>query len=572
MSYLYKVLESFPLVFYPMSSVSLIQDYSGNNNNATVFGTPVSASPLVSGGGDSFAFDDTDGISFTTGIFVGTNATRAFTLEAWFKNKNSTGVIQILGHNHAGDGITWNGDAVTFTTMHGAAGNCTVSYYPPDIAGGMMVTAIHTESKNQLYVNAVLVAESDMTDAQKVAGYTTTANPGVLYSGHVISGTGSVIVDAIAVYDRPLPETEISDHYNWGIRVVDTITAVAINNGIFWPLTDDYSKIVYELNFNDQLSWQDGIPNQVYITDYLYPSFNNSTTSVAGSWSYGLLLESISSILDGSKIEWDGDGSFTIDVSLDNGTTWTTCTNELEIPGISKGYSTAAKTLIIRVSFAAGLSQTTNTVVRNVTLKFYSSRDTIANNNQRKINLVGNVALSSRIHQPIEAHDGMGLNEYNGYAVLPKDTDAVPAVARSLEFWFKFNNTPVAGSYLIDARDSSGDANVTLTSAGVATGATFYVNGKTPPGAYVLNKWYHGLLVLNADNLKNITIGAMYDGTNQTKNISFGTFAVYPTALTATQASQLYNAYMGIPVLAVDDTSIIGLVEDSVTLYDSTWT
>lgn len=566
MSYTYKVIEDFPLVAYPMSpgETTGFVDVSGNALNATNYGTLAAAPPLVSGGGNSYIVNDLNGFSFAPGIFTGADSRRPFALEAWFKHKDSTGTIQIVGHNHAGDGITWNGDAITFTTMHGTAGNCSVSFYPQDVFGAFHVVGVHTQAKNQLFVNGTLAAESEMTAAQQLAAYTVPTNPGVLYSGHVISGAGSVIVDSVAIYDRSLSESQIYEHFIWGHRVADIRTIVAMNNGLLWTFLDDNASLILNNKIESFAGWDSGLASQVYISDNLYPSFNNSVTSVAGTWSYGLILEALQPTLDGSKIEWDGDGTFTVESSLNNGTSWSACTNGLEIPGISKAFSTTSKTLTIRISFPAGLAKSAKNVIRSLTVKLYNSRDIVGWNNSRKITTNGSVSLATNFHQPIEMHDETGIDIYNGSAVLQKDLDAAPTIVRTVEFWFKLNGAASSTGYILDARDIAGDTVVRILGDGTRSGGILYINGAAWTAApFNTNQWYHAVFVMTADNAKNITLGASYVPSLPVGPISFGNFVTYQTALSAASATQLYNAYLGITGISVLDTNTITVLESA---------
>lgn len=745
MSYTYKVVEDFPLVAYPMSpgEVGGYTDISGNATASVIYGTPSATPPLVSGGGAAYVVNDTNGFRFSVPVFVGTDVNRTFTLEAWFKHKDSTGVIQILGHDHATDGITWDGDAIRFTTRHGAAGDSVATYYPSDIEGAFYVVASHSSTKNELYVNGVLRATAELTDDQVAAGYTTTTNPGLLYAGHIISGAGGVIVDSIAVYDRILTTTEVQEHYAWAYRVSDMRDVVPSNGGTLWTFTDNETELLLDKNFYRKEDWLSGesidvsindtltpsfeVPNSVYETVNILPtaaqSFEDGTTggwtgitsvagtvanssadfyvgtrsllitkdtgyvfaryasvntinygtsyvfsgwvkpsssilrivfresgtgantfnplvitglvpnewqrisrvytptndtitaisfefgweaadvasgatvyidavqieigtiatdytsntteltlssisSIAGTWRFGIILDALDTVIDGSKIEWDGDGTFTIETSINNEASWSSAVNGREVVGISNGFATALKDITIRVSFQAGLPTTTNSVLRSLRLKLYKRRSPSAVNAERLATITGAAALSPQVYQPIQMHDGAGIDLYGGYAILAKDLDASPSVSRTIEGWFKHNTTPLSTTVFMDARESGADPAVHVTTGVTgqltATGGVLYINGLPYTNGTTLNinQWYHYAFVLTADNSKNITLNARYNGTDAA-NVSWSMVAIYPTALSSASILQAYNNYLGISGISVVDTSVVNVFETS---------
>lgn len=573
MSYNYRILRDNPLAAYPLNSGETggFSDSSGNALTSTIYGTLVEMSPLVQGGGSSRLVNNSNGFRFTPKVF--TDITKDFSLEVWFKPVAS-GTIQVIGHNNNSDGIIWNGESLSFTTRHGAEGDCSAVYYPPVFNDAFFVVAAHTKSKNQLWVNSVLVAEANLTDAQVAAGYSQPS--GELFVGQEISPSPSVMVDGVAVYRYALTEAKIRQHFLWGRTTLPFQGTITGNDGVFWTFDDTTSAVNYELGFNSSDTWAKGQTNGLdNKTGALKPLFDENGLTYEARWLYGVVLEAIDETLDGSKIEWDGDGTFIVQSSLDDGETWSTCINGKEIPGISAGFITEGRTLDIQVVFPSGEDINTITNIRTLSVKTYSKRSPIASDSRRTAIVYGNVSLASVPHQPLEYHDKAGINLYNGYVTIGKDTNADPT--RAVELMVRLNSTPGGSVRIVDARDSSSDTSVWLNiGAGrtlSATGGTVYINGISAGStALVVGQWYHVMIVLDADNLKNVSVGSAYDGTSRS-DISVAFAAVYPAAFSAGDVSYIYNSYIGAPQAVIVDETQLKIQDDDVAaqIYAYTW-
>jgi hypothetical protein len=565
LSYQYRILRDIPLAAFPMNpgETGGFVDVSGNAVTSTIYGTITEAPPLVAGAGTARVLSDANGFRFTTSVF--TDVYRDFTVEAWFK-PTAAGTIQIVGHNHNNDGITWDGDAIRFTTKH-TGGDCVATYYPPDFNDAFYVVGVHTSSKNQLWVNGVLRAETEVTAAQLLAGYNQPTSE--LFVGQAISGTPTAIVDAVAVYRTALGQSQITDHYTWGRSVRDFRDIVGGNMGTYWSFIDGDARVNFKQVFSDAATWSTGnIIGMDFQVGNLAPVFDVNGLTVAGSWSIAYILDSIDATIDGSRIEWDGDGTFTVQSSLDNGTTWTNCVNGKEIPGISSGFTTANKNLIIQILIPSGQPLSTITNIRSLMLLTYSSRIVRPNKADRIATLFGNVSMTSDLNQPIERFDKMGIELYNGYAVLGKDTDDTPEPTRTVELWVKLNTTPTATVTLIDQRDNTGSTSNwvsigTNRTVSVTGGGAAYINGlpsNTTP--LNLNQWTHVMLVLPADSFTNTVIGADVTGAS-IAGVTVGMAAIYGTALTAAQVLDFYNAYIGAPKTVIRDGAILKVQDDA---------
>lgn len=571
MSYQYRILKDFPVTAFPLNpgETGGFADISGNTVASTIYGTIPERPPLVVGGGSSRLVSTSNGFNF---LAYNPLTSESFTLEVWFKPV-APGTIQVIGHSGVSDGIIWDGEALSFTTLYGAAGAATVSYYPPDFNDAWCIQGVHTPDKNQLYVNGILVGEVDISDAQKAAGFSST---GALYIGKAITGTPTGVVDGVAMYLRALDASACEAHYIWGISVQDMKGIVSSRGGRYWTMNDSETVVAYREDYSDAEDWSAGITSGLnFSSDILKPRLDTNGVTLASSWATGIILENMASVLDGSKVEWDGDGNFTVEASMDDGTSWTTCINGREIPGISENFTTLGKSVVVRVTFPAGEPSTTLSKIRRLSLVFYSSRDFLGNALTRTFTTSGSVAIDSGEHQPIQYNDNWGTRFYNGTGVISSDVNG--EVTRTVEAWFKINTLPGSAKTIIDTRAAGSTGNGAWTLNGGTLGSinsigTAYLNGTTPVTAIVANQWYHAVLVLPADVITPVTVATDYLKGDRT-DVTFGLVSVYPTAMTAAQVSTLYNSYLGAAKSSIVDESTATVSEfiPAVKMYNPGW-
>lgn len=565
MSYNYRVLNDNPRHFYPLAAGSYLD--STGRSNGEVIGVPTTAPPLVVGGGNSLVFTGNDNFRFATGIFYDEDVVRPFTLEAWFKPVSVTQPKGILGHLSTIDGLIFDGEKISFITRHGAAGIAEASWFPPATFSSFHVMGVHSGEKNELYVNGVRVASVSLTDDQLASPYEIAAAPGYLYSGH---HPGTIIVDSVAVYTHALTSRQAKLHFLWGRDVPDFRDVVTRRNGTYWDFTDESAFVAMDYNFSTSEEWAAGQSASVVIEDGTISPVIQAGSTIESTWKNGFILSSVSDTLDGSKIWWDGDGSFTVQVSL-NGTTWTNAVNGQEIPGISENFTSGTQALEFRVVFPAGEPETTISRVRSLNLRLYKDRDVSPNISERQAEFAGKVALAQEVHQPLEHDDATGVHLYAGHAVVK----AGPS-ARVLEMWVNVDAIPATTGYIYDTRtgaDSYLYWNGTAWAG--APGTTYIVNGvETLPASMVFTpgRWNHIIAILPAATTSAITLGARYT-LDETLKVRLGFLATYPDAITAAQATERYNAYMGIPSMSVLEPTGFNMTDATVPpkLYSYSW-
>lgn len=342
--------------------------------------------------------------------------------------------------------------------------------------------------------------------------------------------------------------------------------------GTYWTFTDETADIALDFKFDTDIEWLTGQSASVRVfADQLLPEFDATGLTTAGTWMGGFILGAILTTIDGSKIEWDGDGTFIVETSVNNGTTWTAAVNGQQVAGLASGTASTNKALQVRVRFLAGEDIDTITKVRSLSIKLYRSRSSKGSSSLRTAGFTGDVSLASIGHQPIEDADDAGLHLYNGYATIP---GVEPT--RAIEAWINIDSAPGAGGYIYDARTGATSRLYWTGSAWAGeSGTTYFVNG-LPVAAgsisLVPDHWYHLVAVFSADTTGNIVLGADNTGANKLP-MRVGMFATYPTALTNAEILDLYNSYLGISILQVTETSSIDVEDatETVKAYSYDW-
>lgn len=555
MSYQYRIINDRPKNFYPLTEgATNFNDFAGISDGL-VNGSPLSAPPLVVGGGNSYLFTGSDNFRFKTKIFQ-SNTSSPFSLEAWFKPVNVNGIKGIIGHLNSEDGLTFDGEKIVFSTTHGTAGTCRAIFYPENKNTSFHVVGVHNGLKNELYVNGVMVASSELTYDQSITPYSIPSAPGFLYCGH---RPGSILIDSVAVYDSILSIEDVRSHFKWGRETIDYQTTVPLFSGVFWNFLDQDSSVEFSYSFPDKESWTTGQHSSVILdSEKIVPVVDDFGNQLAGSWQNGFILSAATGVLSTSKIEWTGQGNFVVETSLDNGVQWSIAENGRAVPGITDNYTALDKALLVRITFPKGNIVSS---VSSLRINLYSSRDVVASLGGQTANLVGKASLSKNYYSPIENNALMGLYLYGGSVILNIEQ------ANTLEIFVR-PETLSAGTTIYDTGTTSlsWDGGKWVGSSTT----TYIVNGvQTNPEdmSIPVNRWTHIVAILPSLRTTPITVGQNLTG-------SIGFFSVYPGKLSTGDAQLLYTLLIAGPNLLTKESLGVVLREPTpalVEFYSHDW-
>jgi hypothetical protein len=365
------------------------------------------------------------------------------------------------------------------------------------------------------------------------------------------------MVDGMAIYTRALEDSEIYRHYQAGRRMLATRDIVGAFGGNSFDGTKRDILFVKEWAGRD---WTDGTYTNVSFESGTLEPVDDPITlqSLAGSWTGIYEVATSDSNVYGVQVDWDGSGSYLVEASINDGSTWQTLVNGRLVLG-TWNWSPTDKSVLIRVTFTGGVVDDISNVSR-LRVAAFTSPYVYGTDSDRSIEiLTTGVATNLDYNAPIENNFRAGIETYlNGsYSINPDVGTESPKPVRTLELWWKSNQDPVsAGRFIFDARPS-GAADYLWTGAGkfsYPAGGTLYVNGVATPNAtmaVVQDTWYHLVYVFGLDVSTRIDFT-----TSGWKQISITN--TYPTALTASDAATMYNSYIGYPsaLLATESSPV----------------
>lgn len=498
---------------------------------------------------------------------------RQFALEAWVKPVNVIGEVAVMSHSGIYDGITITPTHIYFRTKYLTAGTCETSY-EYETGKSFHVVGVHTNAKNSLYVDGVLVDETDLTDDQQIDAY------GFLTSdliGGQSSTTSTIALDAPAIYSSSISADAISKHYAYGVDVESSEGIAGYHNATFWNFSDEKRNIAAAREWTLEADWKSGVLTDVAVSnDTIVPSYTQTEsevvedgvivpvytdTSLPGVWQSSIALGEVpETTLADMKIAWLGEGDFTVEYSLDDGTTW-------KNPNLAPTESLDNSDVIdLRISFDGGIVDDPS-YVSSLSVVVYIDKSFAGSRADRTASMSGNGLASSEYFEPIEYADFNGIKLASGAinttvdASYDGEEEPGDLDITGFDMWIK----PGAGNILSATGISVARSGNTITFSGLST---LVVNGvSVTSGATVFNSdsWYHIAGIFTTPGNYALTVGATDSLVSQLSAIT--------TDLTLAGLQQLYAAYLGLPGLVVNDSSIVDVGETSppTNLYAHVW-
>lgn len=572
MSYQLQVLAANPFSYWKLDETGpAFPDSAGSLRTADLVGTIVRHPALVTGSGTALLLSNTNHLDMDDPVFNKGYEARQFSLEAWVKPVNVTGEIAIMSHAATYDGLTITPTHIYFRTIYQTAGTCEVSY-EYETGKSFHVIGIHSNAKNSLYVDGILVAETDLSDEQQADAYGFVTTD--LIAGE--SATGSTIaVDATAIYSFPITSDIASKHYSFGIASDTSESIAGFNDATLWNFSDEARNIASFNEWTTEVEWKAGILTDVAVAnDSIVPSYTQTeteevvdglivpvyeNTSLPGVWQTSVGLGDSEGSLADMKITWTGEGDFTVEYSLD-GTTW-------KNPNLGPTESLDDTDIVeIRITFDGGIVDDPS-FVGLLKLTVYTDKDFRATRTDRFASMAGNGLCSNQYYEPIEYSDFNGIKLLSSNIVITDDDsyegeeEAGDLDLNGFDMWVK----PVAGNIISATGVSVSRSGNTIVYSGLSS---LVVNGTSvSSGATVFNSdsWYHIAGIFTTPDNYAFTVGVTDMLISQMSSINGD--------VDTAGLQQIYSAYLGLPGLVVEDSSSISIVEESpaTNLYAHVW-
>lgn len=572
MSVLLEASRDKPLGLWDLSGSSPFTDRSGYGNSGTLGGTIVRHASLGNGLGSAAIVNNTNKASFAFATFTTGLEERSFSLEAIVRpiSRGGTGEQQILGHASTYDGLVINGTVISFVTKYTNTGEARASY---DLGTLRSVVAegVHTRKKNSLIVNGELVAEVDITIDQQKDTYLTAGT--TLSSGETTSGN-DLALNMVAVYNYPLSTDFARRHAVIARRCPDPGNVAQQFGGTRIVLPGSEGDIYMEHVIDEDHEWNDGLLiNTVAKDGVLYPVVDGQ--SLPGYWLGAVPIDATSSSsIYGVILSWEGKGEV-VECSLD-GISWSTVSKGQLVPQISSGFNPANKVLHVRVSFAGYVENDESYVSNFRATGLLTASHSVEGMTVTK---VGTPTLGRYFHH-IDYADAWGITTNGTTDALrisaPDGVGSGEGIG-TIELWVK-NLSAAAPAMLADTRVSAGDTqSYFYRSSGTNWtfgNSTVYLNGAsfTNNTTWRSNEWTLVHIVKNVLTPSLINIGQNLISTERGK-FQIGHVALYGKQLTATEISNIYQTYTGVPTTRANDNSVIAMSVpgDGATIYAFDW-
>jgi hypothetical protein len=572
MSYQLQVLADSPFSYWKLDgSGPVYNDSAGSLRQADLTSTAVIHPALIPGSGNALVLQNTNQLQMDDPVFNKGYESRQFSLEAWVKPLSITGEVSIMSHNENYDGLTITPNRIYFRTKYLTAPASEISY-KYDTAKAFHVVGVHTNGKNALYVDGQLVAEIDITDEQSADAYNFVSSD--LIAGQ--SATSSAIaLDAPAIYAAPLSAETIKKHYDYGIDVESSESIAGYNDASHWNFADSARNIAVSKLWDDE-EWIDGIMTDVVIAnDIIVPSYVQTeteevidglivpvytNTSLPGVWTGSMEIgESISNITD-AVIRYRGEGSFTIECSIDNGDTWQSVDSA---PGFSL---TTEDSILVRVTFAGGIVDD-QSYVDWIQIVAYSDKVFNGTRSDRQATLTGTAVMAREFFEPIEYADDNGIKILTGDISVGVDSsydgeeEAGDLNINGIDIWIK----PVAGNIITAGSASISRVGNTIVFSGFSDVVVNGVPVTSGSTVFTTDSWYHIAGVFTTPGNYALTMGVANARIAQAS-------AIYGD-IDLDGLQQMYSAYLGLPGLIVDDVTPIGIdtANPEALLYAHVW-
>jgi len=543
----YQELKDSGLVYSQLTGIP-VYDYSGSLNN----GSASSASlkqimPLVSSGIRGTEINSLTEISYEPqGIATKYYKDNSFSIEAWCALPANNISATIVGDTAINTGIFYENGNIVFKV-----GTNKVEHTVSN-SQAIHVVGIFQSNTLSLYIDGYLV------DTTSLSSYKFSNELVNFKSGPC---TGRLVIDSVAFYRYNLSSTQVLDHYNEGIQEVNVSQIVAADGGYLFSMNTESLRPKLTYSYPVSKLWSELESTNISISDnqaYIYLPETELPAASTSSFTDSISVPNYLDITT-SQINWSDDvKGILVEVSKDN-ITWAACTNGKPLPYFNKNDNDIVDVLLIRVTLSSTDTTRYLPILRELQIKFYSSKNFYSDNSGYYVSSAYDYSLPSSNKRTLSYHKNNGLTMYNGHGFT---LNGIPSVnALEVIFTPQYNqNVLVSGASKIYEWSSAG----VVTKTGIAS---IYVNGIDRTSA--TNVWDFFVVDTPHHIVINFTSSTTSIKLNQNQNDSksglghmYNNLAVYENSLSVNTILNHYLLYTGNTVKQINDTSF-NLLESS---------
>ena len=577
------ILDDTLLTSYASIYGDIAYDHSGCENDAIYVGDPITeitpivignsrATKIGSGNSIEYSFLNDYTASATTSQFATIySSDNDFTFEAWIHPVFTTnGLTSIIADTDEAIGIFYDNENIVFKVQAEY-----VEYTIPHTDKVIHVVGIYSPTLLSLYVDGVLVNTSTISNFQ----FSNTALS--LASGPTTDAGDYFLINSVAVYRYSLSQSQIQNHYNQNAGL-SPIQIVDPDNGELFELYDENISTQFIYSYPGNKSWD------YFITDDLYYSDAEQSLSIKKSTGSKTVVLTdyislpLASVLDSSKIEWDGTSGITVEVSVD-GTTYQACQNGQKIPQFTIASFNGNKQIYLKITLATPDSSKYLPKISTLQIKFYNNQIAYASNSSSYISTleglagvsVYDITIGNNKYPILSRNARNGIRTIQGSGFYVNTTSSV----KTLEFFYTPYALTVSGLISTTSSGSYAASNYSWSSIGAISKtniSAIYVNNvnKTAEtnvaNIFKLGQMHHVVIVFTAAISGQIKIAHSSSGSVPAL---FQNLSLYPSQFTLSKASEHHDLYIyGSTSTVVDDNSpSITVTENSVDYYDNDW-
>lgn len=554
MTYVYHILRDNPIAVYPLDSSAA--DESGYNRDGSTTGSPTADRPLAARG---IASQYLDGAGFTypvEDIMIATKQHRSFSLEAWVKPHNATGLGNILARDSSGLYID---EGILFFQVASPTVITAVEYEWLDVGRTAHIVGVYDTNDIYLYVNGVVVASAPVDDSIRVDGIDDTTSTLATNT----SGSFKMTVDTVAVYNYALSGYTISSHYSVGTSFPSVYDISRANGAHVYLMNSGNANLKLALDIDTDEEWSNASYVNCGSVDGELINLTDPTTGdyAAGIWERSIAFpDEASVILAGSSLSWKASPGVVVSTALDAASYAAATSGGQPFSALDL---TTARTLKIKIELPAG---TDPSFVKNMQFRAYNSK--VVNGSDEEVLL----SLTDEVTTEL---DPIGFNpvSFNDNAGMKIVSPASFSVAQDLNFGgyiaveFTVFLTANAISKTLFA---AGTKTITTNGSGqwVPTNITLVVDGVQISSATTvpLNRWHHVVAIFTSAASAMTFMNGV--------NCRVGYLATYTanmSSLNLAGAQNIYKNWVGAAALQQIEEDVVTISEFDAKGYSYDW-